>query len=103
MNRRILVSLLALALAIVQGCATYTTPAAGVNMSTLGDDDIVELMALEPAAQFPARLAMVRVQSSGYRSLTADSYGSLLMDLGRYREAAGRLDDLQQDILRAFI
>ncbi|GGE51442.1 hypothetical protein GCM10007421_27320 [Halopseudomonas oceani] len=76
MNRRILVSLLALGLAILQGCATYTTPAAGVNMATLGDDDIVELMSLEPAAQFPARLAVVRVQSAGYRSLTADSYGT---------------------------
>ncbi|MGI3129529.1 hypothetical protein ACRSLK_03905 [Halopseudomonas pachastrellae] len=76
MNRRLFAFLLALGLATLQGCATYTTPAAGVNMSTLGDGDISELMSLEPAAQFPARLAVVRVQSSGYHSLTADSYGS---------------------------
>ncbi|UJJ30405.1 hypothetical protein [Halopseudomonas maritima] len=75
MNRRHFAFLLALGLATLQGCATYTTPAAGVNMSALGDGDISELMSLEPAAEFPARLAVVRVQSSGYRSLTADSYG----------------------------
>ena len=75
-NRRLLAPLLALGLAILQGCATYTTPAAGVNMAALGDADISALMALEPAVQFPARLATVRVQSSGYHSLTADSYGS---------------------------
>lgn len=95
MNRRILVSLLALGLAILQGCATYTTPAAGVNMSTLSDDDIVELMALEPAAQFPARLAMVRVQSSGYRSLTADSYGT-----GSFSVVTTRDVESEDDILR---
>jgi hypothetical protein len=95
MNRRILVSLLALGLAIVQGCATYTTPAAGVNMSTLGDDDIVELMALEPAAQFPARLAMVRVQSSGYRSLTADSYGT-----GSFSVVTTRDVESEEDVQR---
>lgn len=95
MNRRILVSLLALGLAVLQGCATYTTPAAGVNMSTLGDDDIVELMALEPAAHFPARLAMVRVQSSGYRSLTADSYGTGSFSVVTTRDVESE-DDLQR-------
>ncbi|MEL0169308.1 MAG: hypothetical protein VW877_14395 [Pseudomonadaceae bacterium] len=95
MNRRILVSLLALGLAILQGCATYTTPAAGVNMSTLGDDDIVELMALEPAAHFPARLAMVRVQSPGYRSLTADSYGTGSFSVVTTRDVESE-DDIQR-------
>jgi hypothetical protein len=79
MIRRILVSLLAAALSVMQGCATYTTPAAGVNMTTLGDNDIAALMAVEPAAAFPARLALARVQSPGYHSFTAEGYGS-----GRY-------------------
>ena len=70
---------LTLCLAVIQGCATYTTPAGGVNIPSLGDGDIAELMAVEPAARFPARIAVARVQSSGYSSRTNDSYG-----VGRY-------------------
>ena len=70
---------LTLCLAVIQGCATYTTPAGGVNIPSLGDGDIAELMAVEPAARFPARLAVARVQSPGYSSRTTDSYG-----IGRY-------------------
>lgn len=95
MNRRLLAPLLALGLAILQGCATYTTPAAGVNMAALGDADISALMALEPAVQFPARLATVRVQSSGYHSLTADSYGSGQFSVVTTRDIENA-DDLQR-------
>lgn len=79
MPRSLLNFFLLLCIAVVQGCATYTTPAGGVNIPSLGEGDITELMAVEPAAKFPARLAVARVQSSGYSSRTNDSYGS-----GRY-------------------
>lgn len=64
-------------LLIVQGCsATYTTPAAGVNISELTDVDIAELMAIEPASKFPARIAVARIQAPGYKSRTNSGYGN---------------------------
>ena len=53
------------------GCATYTTPGAGVSFAKISDVDIQELYAREPAAQFPARLSIARVQARGY-SVVAD-------------------------------
>ena len=57
--------------AFVGGCASYRTPGAGVDISGIsGDDaqDIGELMRREPASPFPARVALVRAQSPGYRA-----------------------------------
>lgn len=67
----------ALVLAIT-GCATYRTPGAGVNIGNLAkaDADIRELFLVEPASPFPARLAVARVQASGYSSRTTQCYGS---------------------------
>lgn len=70
--------LLALAfLAPLAGCAAYTTPARGVSMESLAraDADIRERMLREPAAPFPARIALVRVQESGYHSFRSNGYG----------------------------
>ena len=55
---------------LVSGCATYQTPGAGVNVGNLSkaDGDIAEVMKREPASPFPARIAMARVQSTGYYS-----------------------------------
>jgi hypothetical protein len=63
------------------GCATYTTPGAGVTLENLtaADADIADLLKVEPAAPFPARLAVARVQASGYYSHSNTCYGS-----GRY-------------------
>lgn len=63
------------------GCATYTTPGAGVTLENLAsaDADIAELLKLEPAAPFPARMTVARVQASGYYSRSNSCYGS-----GRY-------------------
>ena len=73
--------LAACALVVVSGCASYTTPGAGVNLDSLAsaDPDIAELMKAEPAAGFPARIAVARVQASGYSSQTNQCYG-----YGRY-------------------
>ncbi len=65
---------------MLTGCAVnYTTPAGGVSIASLTDDDIADLMKVEPASQFPARIAVARIQASGYVSRTNNSYGS-----GRY-------------------
>lgn len=71
---------LAVFISLLTGCAVnYTTPAGGVSISSLTDDDIADLMKVEPASEFPARIAVARVQASGYVSKTNNSYGS-----GRY-------------------
>jgi len=61
------------------GCSTYTTPGAGVSVGNLSqaDGDIAELLTREPAATFPARLAVARLQASGYSSRSNSScYGT---------------------------
>jgi hypothetical protein len=63
------------------GCASYTTPGSGVSIPYLSkaDADIGELMKAEAAAVFPARMAVARVQASGYASQTSQCFGA-----GRY-------------------
>ncbi len=59
------------------GCATYQTPGAGVSIGDLSQSspDIAEIIQREPAAVFPARIATVRVQASGYSSGTTSCHG----------------------------
>lgn len=62
---------------LLSGCATYQTPGAGADLGALSkaDGDIAERMQREPAATFPARLAIARVQASGYSSRSNQCYG----------------------------
>jgi hypothetical protein len=65
---------------LLGGCAAkYTTPAGGVSISDLTDESIEELLKVEPASPFPARITVVRVQAPGYISMTNTGYGT-----GRY-------------------
>ena len=66
---------------LTASCASYRTPGAGVNIGNLSasEGDIAELMSREPAASFPARLAIVRVEATGYYSYNSHCYGQ-----GRY-------------------
>lgn len=70
-----------LAVWLSSGCATYTTPGAGMNLNDLAtaDTDIAALLKVEPAAVFPARIAITRVQAPGYSSQSNTCYGR-----GRY-------------------
>jgi hypothetical protein len=79
-------------LVCMTGCtsARYVTPGRGVDLSGIADTDIRERLSRQPAAPFPARLAVVRVQSSGYRSHCIESYGE-----GRYSVVTTR--DIEQD------
>ena len=52
-------------------CSTYTTPGRAANLAEIDRVDIRTEMERRPAASFPARLAVVRVQASGYRSYSA--------------------------------
>jgi len=71
----------ALTATLIAGCAKYTTPGGGVAIPNLSqtDADISTVLKVEPAAPFPARLAVARVQASGYASPSNRCYGA-----GRY-------------------
>lgn len=66
---------LLMGLIALSGCATYTTPGGPVNLTGINSPEIHDLMARDPAAEFPARIAFARVQSANYRSRTAFLYG----------------------------
>ncbi|MDZ7902593.1 MAG: hypothetical protein U5L01_08625 [Rheinheimera sp.] len=72
------------------GCSTYTTPGAGVQLTQLADADINELMAKQPAAKFPARIAFTRVQASGYSAYGTESYGNGAFSVVTSREMEKR-------------
>lgn len=66
-----------LVMLLMVGCASYTTPGGGVNIQNLSaaDSSIADLMKVQPASPFPARLTIVRVQASGYSSLSNQCHG----------------------------
>jgi hypothetical protein len=63
---------------LLSGCVAYQTPGAGVSMADLSktDQDIAEVMKREPAALFPAHIAIARVESPSYQTRRAQCYGS---------------------------
>jgi hypothetical protein len=79
------------------GCASYQTPGAGIGVGALSkaDEDIAEVMKREPASSYPARLAVARVQSPGYRTHNAYCYGK-----GRYCLVTTREIEKDQDFER---
>ena len=62
--------------ALLGACSTYTTPGAGVPLGAITDGDISEAMSRQPAAAFPARMAVARIASTGYRSHSNYAVGS---------------------------
>jgi hypothetical protein len=63
-------------LAIASGCnSKYVTPGAGVNLQSIDDYSIEKRFATKPAANFPARLAVARIQQPGYYSYGNRGYG----------------------------
>ena len=61
------------------GCATYVTPGSGVSLAEIADDDLRTYYETQPSSPFPANVAIVRVQDSGYSTRTVRGYGH-----GRY-------------------
>lgn len=86
-----------LALAVVMGgCASsYQTPGAGFNVGNLSkaDEDIGEILKLKPASPFPARLAVARIQASGY-----SSYGNSCYGAGQYCVVTTRDIETEDDL-----
>jgi hypothetical protein len=87
---------IALAFALT-GCAHYVTPGAGANIGNLAsaDGDIAERMKREPAASFPVRLAVARIQASGYSTYNSQCYGA-----GQYCVVTTRDIETEQDFDR---
>lgn len=87
-------NILALGMVLVlTGCAaSYTTPGGSVQLSQIADSDIGKLMSTEPAATFPANIAIARIQASGYKSYKLSSYGT-----GRYSVVTTREVETDED------
>lgn len=85
------------------GCAShYSTPGRGANLRDLtadapaihsqGDPSIVSALGTEPLARFPTGVAVVRVQSPGYRSETARGWGAGRYSIVTTRDIEGAAD-----------
>ncbi len=89
---------------LLSGCSAYVTPGGAVRLEEINRADIAEIASRKPAATFPARLAVVRVQAADYRSQTAEPLvtgrfsvvatqelmsESQLTDIGRWPRVAG--------------
>lgn len=82
----------------LSGCASYTTPGGSVDLTGIQSADIQELMSREAAATFPASVSFARVQSPGYKSLTAETYGngSYVVVTNRELMSETRIDEISQ-------
>jgi hypothetical protein len=72
MPMKIVALLLAL---LCAGCASYVTPGGSVRLSDIDRADIAAAAARKPSPNFPARLAIVRVQAPRYYSYSGQAYG----------------------------
>lgn len=61
---------------LLASCSTYMTPGKSANMATFTDPSVKKAYKATPAIHFPANLAFVRVQASGYRSASTQGVGS---------------------------
>jgi hypothetical protein len=78
--------ILSATIALLTGCASYHAPGRGADLSAMGvtaeaqkagtPADINASFDKRPLANFPANIAVVRIQAPGYRSATAEGFGS---------------------------
>ena len=71
-----LILAIGIALLIMSCAVKYVTPGAGVNLNEINEQSIKERYETKPAAPFPARIAIARIQQSGYYSHGNQSYGT---------------------------
>jgi hypothetical protein len=74
-------------------CASYITPGRQADLSTFTDPSVKKAFVARPAIKFPANLAVVRIQESGYRSESAQGVGS-----GAYSVVTTRDIETEEDI-----
>lgn len=81
------------ALLLCSSCASYVTPGRQADLSTFTDPKVKKAFTAKPAIHFPANLAVVRVQGSGYRSESVTGYGD-----GAYSVVTTRDIEKEEDI-----
>lgn len=91
--------------ALFTGCASYATPGRPADMALFGasendreqltDVSIRAKLTRKPLAQFPAAIAVVHVQGSGYRARNATTYGH-----GAYTVVTSRESKTEQHLQR---
>jgi len=81
--------------ATLSGCARYLTPGGPASIPEITQPDIAEALARQPASPFPARIIVARVQASGYRSASSESYGR-----GNFSVVTARDIESEQDFVR---
>ncbi len=74
-------------------CSSYVTPGRQADLSTFTDPRVKKAFVARPAIKFPANIAVVRVQESGYRSESAQGIGS-----GAFSVVTTRDIETEQDI-----
>lgn len=74
-------------------CQSYVTPGRQADLSTFTDPNVKKAFTAKPAIKFPANLALVRIQESGYRSASAEGVGA-----GAYSVVTTRDVETEQDI-----
>ncbi len=57
-------------------CASYVTPGGPVKLADINRTDVAEAASRKPSPNFPARIAIIRVQAPAYRSYSSESFGS---------------------------
>jgi hypothetical protein len=96
--RTLLLASSVLLLALASACAHYQTPGGGISIPSITDADIPDVMARQPAAQFPAHLIVARVQASGYVSRLG--YGDRTGQFSVLTTAISRPTPISQDSRR---
>ena len=84
-----------LVMGFLGGCASYMTPGGGISIPEITTPNVADAMSRQPAAVFPARLAVVRVQGAGYESYSNRGYGR-----GRYSVITNRDIETEADFTR---
>lgn len=86
---------LVIALPLLGGCASYLTPGSKADLSVFTDERVKQAFVGKPTVNFPANIVLARVQGSGYRNYSIDSFGT-----GRYSVVTVREIEREEDIAR---
>lgn len=78
---------------LFSSCASYVTPGRKADLATFTDPRVKKAFVARPTMQFPANIALVHVQASGYRSESAEGVGS-----GAYSVVTTRDIETDKDI-----
>lgn len=68
-------TLLLAVVVVCSGCTSYVTPGGAARFDDINRADIAEAAARKPSPNFPARLAIARVQAPEYSSYSANGHG----------------------------